>query len=204
MRTPLISTQTSQLNKALCTSACSTPASHCHACLPHSSSVKHPQDADKPTSSFSTLFSSQMLFTTCHSKPKQATRAPCLIMLCPTGSWRLYSSQTMRYWLWLGKLGPARGVIQQLYPFQDNSGTPHYFWCTIDFTAIKSWRFQTWLKCQISIKKKTQTFTKWMLPGDALATLHPSPTFWSPPPINFKQESSSDSVKVLAKMAGNH
>lgn len=60
----------------------------------------------------------------------------------------------MRYWLWLGKLGPAGGFTQQLCLFQDNSGTPHYFWCTIDFIAIKSWRFQTWLKCQISIKKK--------------------------------------------------
>ena len=154
MRTPLISTQTSQLNKALCTSACSTLVSHFHVCLPCRLSVKHPEDASKPTASSNTLSSSQMLFTTCRSKPKQATRAPWLIMLCPTGFWHLSSWQTMRYWLWLGKLGPAGGVMQQLYLFQDNSGTPHYFWCTIDFTAIRSWRFQTWLKCQISIKKK--------------------------------------------------
>lgn len=154
MRTPLISTQTSQLNKALCTSARSTPTSHFHPCLPHCSSVRHPQDADKATSSSSTLSFSQMLFATCHSKPKQAMRAPWLIKLHPMGSRRLYSWQTVRYWLWLGKLGPAGGVIQQLYLFQDNSGAPHYFWCTIDFAAIKSWRFQTWLKCQISITKK--------------------------------------------------
>lgn len=153
MRTPLISTQTSQLNKVLCTSACSNLASHFHAHLPHHSSVKHPQGASKPSSSSSTFCSSQMLFTTWHLKAKQA-RAPWLILPYPTGSWRLFTWKTMRCWLWLGKLGPAGWVTQQLYLFQDNSGTPHYSWCTIDFTAIKSWRFQTWLKCQISIKPK--------------------------------------------------
>lgn len=96
------------------------------------------------------LFSSAVHYMTL--KAKQARAAPWLIMLYPTGSWHLFAWKTMRYWLWLGKLGHAGWVTQQLYLFQDNSCTPHYSWCIIDFTAIKSWRFQAWLKCQISIK----------------------------------------------------
>lgn len=151
------------------------------------------------------LFSNAVRYVTL--KAKQA-RAPWLIMLCPTGSWHLFTWKTTRYWLWLGKLGPAGWVTQQLYLCQDNSCAPHYSWCIIDFTAIKSWRFQAWLKCQISIKattkKKSQTFTKWMLPGDALATLLPSPAFWSPVPMNIKLKSASCSPKMSSKMAAKH
>lgn len=94
----------------------STPAfallpHHLHAHLLHRWSVKHPQDASKPSSS-STLSSSSMLFAIRHSKPqKQAGRSPWLIALCPTGSWHLYSWQTMRCRLWWGD----RALLRELY-----------------------------------------------------------------------------------------
>lgn len=165
---------------------------HLHTHLLYHWSVKRAQDASKPSSS-STLSSSHMLFAIHRSKAqKQAGRSPWLIALCPTGSWHLYSWQTMRCWLWWGD----QALLRELYgnyiyariiqAHFITSGAPLIL-LQLNTEAFRlGWNVKYLIFFYFLFFKNPLTFTKWIISRDVLATLHSSLPFWSSAPINFK------------------